>query len=229
MKKVLFVLLLMVSAFGYSQDTTISALTVDVTNNFIFRGAGLSDAWQIQPLAYVSHTTKRSLNYEFGLWGSFAFDNSRKEIDAYAKISKGSGSFTVTNYMLMKDTIDYDIFDYTSDNVSNAIELSLNYTFNKPLTLSVNTIVWGGDKHKNGDQAYSTYAQASYAFKQLTIFAGYLNHTSYYFYNSRFYNKNITGHYNGGVSWKGKFIVPCKLTLMINETTNPYFNIAFTF
>jgi hypothetical protein len=219
-KSILLVALLFVTVLGFSQSDTLK-FSADLTNNFIWRGIQVSPVAQVQPLVTYSKTTKNSLNYEIGAWSSFGLDGSYKEVDVYGKVSASVFSLMVTDYMLNTD----DIFNY-SDSTMNIVELSLGLNLNK-FAISLNTNLWGFDKHADGTQLYSTYVEASYRVKNVLLFAGVTTGESLY--------SDDFGVVNSGVSlFKdiniGEFTLPVKTSFIVNpDKEAAYANVAFTF
>ena len=219
-KSILFVALLFVTVMGFSQSDTLK-FSVDLTNNFIWRGIQVSPVAQVQPLISYSRTTKNSLTYEFGAWSSFGLDGSYKEVDAYGRLSTSIFSLMVTDYMLNTD----DIFNY-SDSTMNIVEVSFGLNFDK-LTLTLNTNVWGFDKREDGTQLYSTYVEASYRVKNVLLFAGVTTGESLYSDHFAMVNSGVTLYKDINI---GNFTLPVKTSLVVNPDKGSIFaNVAFTF
>jgi hypothetical protein len=217
MKKVFIIAsLVLMSSLIYSQSDT-AKFSVDITNNFLFRGMCLTNKASVQPVISLSRTTKSKVTFEVGTFGSFAYDGSYSEVDLYGKVAGKHVAFVVTDYMLNLD----DPFNYT-DSTNNIVELSLFYTFNFPLTFSVNTNVWGYDKIDN-EQLYSTYVEASYMFDHVALFAGVSPYKSIYSDNFGLVNCGVT-------LFKQNCKIPIRTSLIVNPDKKViYANVAFTF
>jgi len=220
MKKLFFVLLTFLSLNVFSQegDTHFSA---DLISNFMFRGQQISDKIQVQPTISFTKSTESS-DYEIGTFSSFALDGSYKEVDLYTKYTYKNLSFTATDYMFNTK----NIFNY-SDSTDNAVEVSLSYNFEIPLTLSYNTFIWGYDKDIKGKQLYSSYFEATYTFLNAEAFIGVTPYKSYYANKCAIVNIGLTLTKDLPI---GEYELPIKTSIIVNPNSKSIFaNLGFTF
>ena len=95
------------------------------------------------------------------LWGSTSLDAvGSKELDFNAGYQFGNFYIGFTDYWWNGEGASYFMEN------THYGELNLAYTIcdGFPLTIAANTFLYGADKKANGDQAYSTYINASYPF-----------------------------------------------------------------
>ena len=172
MKKVIIAVALLVSGVmgASAQSKGVFAVGADLVSSYVWRGVvqdvkSPKGTPNIQPsLTY----TKGALT--LGAWGSGAFTGGVKEVDIYATYAVSSlFSVTVTDYNWnssadanLKETY----FEYSKDKTGHVFEGTLSYagTTSLPLSVSLNTMVYGADK-KAADatkQAYSTYYELGY-------------------------------------------------------------------
>lgn len=137
----------------------------DLVSSYVWRGftQGTTHGGtpNIQPTASFTYG-----GLTIGAWGSGSFDGEVKEVDLYATYAFNSlFSLTVTdyNYGFTKS-----YFKYSNDSTNHIFEASLNYAGVEsfPLSVSVNTMVFGADKKVNDSgklkNAYSTYVELGY-------------------------------------------------------------------
>ncbi len=126
----------------------------DFVSSYVWRGAMGARA-SVQPYAEAS-----AGNFAVGTWGSTDINGENSEVDFYASYGVGNFSATVTNYWWEGEDVRY------FGGKTHYLEVALGYTICEsfPLSLSVNTMVYGGadDLNAKGDQAYSTYIELGY-------------------------------------------------------------------
>jgi hypothetical protein len=188
----LFAMLVIYSTAVFSQDVTVSdpvkepkinfKVTTDVVSTYIWRGTVASLNPNIQPtLAIVSG------GFELGVWGSTDYRASYKELDPYL-------AYTVKSFKIMLTDYDWTFanpsyFDYKKASTDHILEASLSFlgTEKIPLSISVNTMIYGADKKWDKssedfstEQNYSTYIELGWAFKSCNIFFGVTPSNGYY-------------------------------------------------
>jgi hypothetical protein len=157
-------------------------VTTDIVSHYIWRGTVASLNPNIQPTLAVT-----AGNFEAGLWGSTDFLASYKELDPYIAYTIKSFKIAITDYDWLFSNKSY--FDYKNSTTDHIVEASLSFlgTENLPLSISLNTMVYGADKKwdKNTDsfsdeQNYSTYIELGWAFKPCSVFVGMTPYNGYY-------------------------------------------------
>ncbi len=157
-------------------------VSTDLVSQYIWRGTVASLNPNIQPtIALVSG------NFEAGLWGSTDFLASYKELDPYIAYTMNSFKIALTDYDWIFSNSSY--FYYKNSSTDHVFEISLNFlgTEKLPLSLSINTMLYGADKKwdNNTDsftdkQNYSTYLELAWMFKPCSVFVGVTPFNGYY-------------------------------------------------
>ena len=166
MKKIFFMMTIFLSsAMVWAEDEERCNFSVgaDMVSSYVWRGMWLSGT-SIQPEIGLSVG-----GFSIGAWGSvdIAAFGAYKEVDLTASYSFGNFTAGLFNYWISSEG-EYNYFDF-SENTAHQLEVNLLYTFDPfPLTLGWNTIIAGSDHYMDNNgkskRAYSTYAEASYAF-----------------------------------------------------------------
>jgi hypothetical protein len=190
MKKTIIIaaLLTIFKIASYGQDAESKGfkpevkVTTDIVSSYIWRGTVGSMNPNIQPtLAAIAG------GFELGVWGSTDLKASYKELDPYLAYTKGSFKVMVTDYDWTFANASY--FDYKKSSTDHIIEASLCFlgTDKLPLSIAVNTMIYGADKKWDktlaafsSDQNYSTYIELGYTFEKCNVFLGMTPSNGYY-------------------------------------------------
>ncbi len=167
MMSLAFVASIILSSLITVPATAQVSVSSDVVSSYVWRGTLCSQGLNIQPtLSYTNN------NFEIGAWGSVDFFGY-KEADLYMAYSVGGLSLAVTDYFWSAGAT---YFSYKNDVTPHLFEGSIGYTISDefPLSIGVNTIVWGDDKKADGsgDQAFSTYIEVGYSWDILSLSVG---------------------------------------------------------
>lgn len=159
-------------------------ITADLVSSYVWRGvlSTVTPTPNIQPtFAFVKG------GLELGVWGSTDFIGSYKEIDLYASYKAGAFKFTATDYNWNFKT---GYFNYKKDETDHILEGSVVYSGPEsfPMSISVNVMVFGADKKYDTElmaadpdkQAYSTYIELGYVYKNFFPFIGITPSDGYY-------------------------------------------------
>lgn len=185
-------MLLIYCGSAFSQDSTPGTqtseskitfkVTTDVVSTYIWRGTIASQNPNIQPtLAIVAG------GFELGVWGSTDFHASYKEVDPYVAYTIKSFKIGITDYDWTFSNPSY--FDYKNTTTDHILEANLSFlgTEKIPLSIAVNTMIYGADKKwdKNSEgfstkQNYSTYIEFGWAFKSFSALMGVNPANGYY-------------------------------------------------
>ena len=144
------------------------SVNADLVSSYVWRGIYLGGS-SIQPDMSFSLG-----GFSVGAWGSVDITGfgMYKEVDLYASYSFGNFTAGLFNYWDCSEG-DFNYFDF-SENTAHKLEVNLLYSFDPfPLSLGWNTIVAGNDHfNENGKakRAFSTYAEASYAFSVKEVY-----------------------------------------------------------
>jgi hypothetical protein len=211
-------------------------VTADLVSSYVWRGVLSSATPNFQPTFSV---VKGGL--EIGAWGSTSFDGKYKEMDLFASYSAGPLKFTLTDYNW---TFGQKYFNYKSKETDHVFEGSIGYTGPEsfPLTVSANLMFAGADKKWDSDlgaqdpskQAYSTYIEFGYAFKNFTPFLGVTPSDGYYgdYYGgySGFSVCNLGLSATKSLKITDSFSLPLKATLGFNpQQEDAYLVFGITF
>ena len=220
---------------GQAGKATIK-VTTDIVSSYIWRGTVASLNPNIQPTFAVD-----AGGLEVGVWGSTDFLASYKEVDPYVTYTISTFKIGITDYDWTFRNPSY--FDYKNATTDHIIEGSLSYlgTDKLPLSISLNTMVYGADKKwdKNTGtfstkQNFSTYVEFGWAFKDLSVFLGVTPGNGYYgagygrIDGFAVCNLGVTSTRN--IKITNDFSLPLKGTIYINpQAENIHFVIATTF
>lgn len=135
----------------------------DLVSDYVVRGLDQGAGASIQP-----NLTFSLGGLSIGAWGSTSLTNyDSKELDFILGYEIGNFSVSFIDYWWdgKVNSIDGSGPKYFNAGLHYG-EVTLAYTLCEkfPLTLSASTYVYGDDKTRDGDQAYSTYLNVSYPF-----------------------------------------------------------------
>mgnify|MGYP001190131534 CR=1 FL=1 len=204
------------------------SITCDLMSRYVWRGTDFGGSPSIQPGVEYGKN-----GIAIGAWAAYTINSpGEQEVDLYASYTfKDLLTFTVTDYYFPDELDDYNYFNYNNNTTGHILEVSLSFngTQKLPVSLLLACNVWGDDAVRlNGDGSegalqYSTYAEASYAFKYLDVFAGVnLTGADTSIGESGFYGDN-PGVVNLGLSTTKEIQISEKysLPLSISLITNP--------
>jgi hypothetical protein len=140
---------------AFAQDKFEASIGADVVNKYVWRGFNQNSGVSVQPSLSLAYK-----GFSIGAWGSTSVTElEAKEFDLSVGYEVGGFGISVTDYWWNGESCNYG--NYKSDHF---FEAALSYNFGEkfPLTVSVATMFAGGDKNAKGNQAYSTYFNASY-------------------------------------------------------------------
>jgi hypothetical protein len=221
---ILFISLLKSNA----QENKNFRVTADIVSSYIWRGSSIKNAPNIQPSMVFQKN-----GFELGFWGSTDLAAEYREGDFWASYTLGSVRFGLTDYNWL---FTKSYFNFKNDQTDHVLEANFTYTVQDvPLYLSINTALWGADKVTDdpGKNAYSTYAELGYTFKDIGLFAGFTPADGMYgdgYGKSRgfaFVNLGITG--TRKIKITESFSLPVKVTLCLNpQQEDLYFAFGIT-
>lgn len=159
-------------------------ISADLVSSYVWRGV-LSTATPTPNIQPTISFSKGGL--ELGAWGSSDFNGSYKEVDFYVSYTIKQLKFTVTDY-------DWNFknryFNYKNKETDHIFEGSVAYSGPEsfPLSIAANVMFAGADKKYDqtlnainpAKQAYSTYFEFGYSFKNITPFLGITPSDGYY-------------------------------------------------
>lgn len=174
-----FALIAMLFAYNASAQTEEEkespfSVGADVVSRYVWRGLDFGSSPSIQPNVEYSKG-----GFAIGAWGAYTTNgNQTQEADLYLSYTFLDDKFTImaTDYFFPVDGMDNCYFDYTDTTTSHVMEVSASFngTESLPLSFLVAVNVYGADAKKaNNDNAYSTYLELAYEFKNLKVFGGF--------------------------------------------------------
>ena len=211
MKTIKLTILAILSAFTLStataQESSFSA-GVDVVSSYVWRGTQFGSGPAMQP--GVSFATG---GLEIGAWGSNCFSTAEGfEADLYAGYSFDFGlAITLTDYY----------FGTTStgatwtDGDAHFFEPSLSYSIGDFSILGA---------YMMGDDVEDTYVEASYAFGDVSIFAGVGD--GQYTSDTEFNVCNVGLSYSKEVTITDSFSLPVFGSVILNPSTGGFFTVV---
>ena len=159
-------------------------ITADLVSSYVWRGV-LSTATPTPNIQPTISFTKGGL--ELGAWGSSDFNGTYKEVDFYASYTIKQLKFTVTDYDWNFKT---RYFNYKNKETDHIFEGSVAYSGPEsfPISISANVMFAGADKKFDTNlnafdpskQAYSSYFEVGYSFKNISPFLGITPSDGYY-------------------------------------------------
>jgi hypothetical protein len=211
-------------------------VTADLVSSYMWRGTVGSPTPNFQPtLSYVKG------NFEIGAWGSTDFVGDYKEVDLYASYAVGPIKLALTDY-------NWDFakkyFNYKSKETGHIFEGTVGYTGPEsfPVSISANVMFSGEDKKFDKDmdaqdpskQAYSTYIELGYGFKNFSPFLGITPADGYYGDGyggvGGFSVVNVGLSSSRNLKITDSFSLPLKATLGFNpQKENAYLVFGITF
>jgi len=213
------------------------SISCDLMSRYVWRGTDFGGSPSIQPgIAYGKG------GFAIGAWAAYAINApGEQEVDLYASYTFNDLlSLTVTDYYFPDELSDYKYFNYNSTATGHILEVSLSFngTEKLPFTLLLACNVWGADAVRLNDDGtegalqYSTYAEASYAFKHLDVFVGFnLTGADTSIGEAGFYG-DMPGVVNLGLSTtkeiqiSEKFSLPLSVSLITNPQAEKIYLVA---
>lgn len=154
-------------------------LSIDLASRYVWRGTDFGGSPSIQP--GIEYNYK---GLSVGTWGAFTTNmTGAQELDIYIGYTflNDMFTFTVTDYFFPDESIDNnDYFEYGNDITGHVFETSFSFNGTKdlPLGILIASNIYGADAKRLDDDGnitgnqYSTYAEVSYSFNHIDVFAG---------------------------------------------------------
>ncbi len=204
-------------------------VSVDLASKYMWRGVGYGDAPAIMPTVGYSKG-----NFEVYTWGAFTFDDSYKEVNIGVSYTLGNLTVELVDYFYPGDGADFLCFKNST--TTHSVEAIATYEMEMlPFHISVGTIVYGDDKKENGNNAFSTYAEAGYTHEfnsknTLAAVAGFsVNKGFYTDYTRNFDLVNLSAAYSRVCTIKD-FEFPVTAAYTYNAYMDKsWFNVVFSF
>lgn len=199
----------------------------DLVSSYVWRGV-----WQAGP-SFQPTLAMNAGNFSVNAWGSVDFASTTyKEMDLTLAYALGPVTLSLADLYWEgssadRGTISRNYFRFGADS-PHRVEAGISWQISEkvPLTLSWNTIVFGAvDKNNKGNQAYTTYIEASYPFtvKTVDMKAGVgivpWNGVGTYGIDQDFYVQNV--YIQAGKSWEIKSLASLQLGVFTQLIWNP--------
>lgn len=214
------------------------SVSCDLMSRYVWRGTDYGSSPSIQPSIEYNIG-----GFAIGTWGAFTTNlPGVQEVDLYATYTfKEIVSLTVTDYYF-PDEINFtrNYFNYRDTATGHIFEamISFNGTEKIPLSFFIATNFYGADARRindngsTGDIQFSSYAELSYAFKNIDVFMGFnlttpdtdKGETGCYGNCFGIVNLGITA--NKDIKITDKFKLPLSVSLITNPQAERIFLVA---
>jgi hypothetical protein len=213
-KRALFCIIAIAFAATANAQETLNSFNVsaDLVSRYLWRGQQLSNAPAFQPT--LSYTTE---GLTLSAWGSYAFNNGGTECDLSATYAFPFGvSIYLTDYYFPSDPAASGYSEYfkSRGGFNHTVELGAGYAY-KGFSLSGYYYL----NYKN-----DVYLEASYTYKNLSLFAGAGNEN--YTVSSNFNVVNVGLKVFKVVSISDKYSIKPFATFAINPNKEQVFLVA---
>ena len=168
MKKIVcFAMMLVASATAIAQDEIETTISADVVSSYIWRGQDLGSV-SLQPTLGVGYK-----GLTLTAWGSTGLTNpdDTKEFDLTLAYTIGGLNIGITDYWFNKDGLDPEgrYFKYDAHGTNHVFEANIGYDFGLASIQWYTNFAGNDGVNKDGDRAYSSYAEASVPFKLASV------------------------------------------------------------
>ena len=168
MKKIVcFAMMLVASATAIAQDEIETTISADVVSSYIWRGQDLGSV-SLQPTLGVGYK-----GLTLTAWGSTGLTNpdDTKEFDLALAYTIGGLNIGITDYWFNKDGLDPEgrYFKYDAHGTNHVFEANIGYDFGLASIQWYTNFAGNDGVNKDGDRAYSSYAEASVPFKLASV------------------------------------------------------------
>ena len=168
MKKIVcFAMMLVASATAIAQDEIETTISADVVSSYIWRGQDLGSV-SLQPTLGVGYK-----GLTLTAWGSTGLTNpdDTKEFDLTLAYTIGGLNIGITDYWYNKDGLDPEgrYFKYDAHGTNHVFEANIGYDFGLASIQWYTNFAGNDGVNKDGDRAYSSYAEASVPFKLASV------------------------------------------------------------
>jgi len=167
MKKiVLFAMGLAMSMAAFAQDEVETTISSDVVSSYIWRGQDLGSA-AIQPTLGVAYK-----GLSLSAWGSYGIADpaDTKEFDLTLAYTIGGLNIGVTDYWFNAGLDPQNrYFKYDAHGTNHVFEANVGYDFGFASLQWYTNIAGNDGVNKDGDRAYSSYAEVVVPFKLATV------------------------------------------------------------
>lgn len=215
------------------------SVSLDIASRYVWRGTDFGGSPSLQP----------GLEYSFkglsvGTWGAFTTNlPGAQELDLYIGYTFLNDMFSVTftDYFFPNELVGSDqYFEYGEDKTGHIFEASLSFngTEDLPLGILIASNVYGADAKRLNDDGsiagnqFSTYAELSYSFKYIDLFAGAnltpadLDKGESGFYGDYLGFVNIGCTVSKELKITDSFNIPLSVSLISNPQSEKFFLVA---
>ena len=168
MKKIVcFAMMLVASATAIAQDEIETTISADVVSSYIWRGQDLGSV-SLQPTLGVGYK-----GLTLTAWGSTGLTkpDDTKEFDLTLAYTIGGLNIGITDYWFNKGGLDPEgrYFKYDAHGTNHVFEANIGYDFGLASIQWYTNFAGNDGVNKDGDRAYSSYAEASVPFKLASV------------------------------------------------------------
>jgi len=168
MKKIVcFAMMLVASATAIAQDEIETTISADVVSSYIWRGQDLGSV-SLQPTLGVGYK-----GLTLTAWGSTGLTNpdDTKEFDLTLAYTIGGLNIGISDYWFNKGGLDPEgrYFKYDAHGTNHVFEANIGYDFGLASIQWYTNFAGNDGVNKDGDRAYSSYAEVSVPFKLASV------------------------------------------------------------
>ena len=167
MKKiVLFAMGMVMSMTAFAQEEIETTISADVVSSYVWRGQNLGGA-SLQPTLGIGYK-----GLSLTAWGSTGLTNpdDTRELDLTLAYTVGGFNIGITDYWT-NDGADPEAryFKYDAHGTNHIFEANIGYDFGLASVQWYTNFAGNDGVNKNGNRAYSSYAEVSVPFKLASV------------------------------------------------------------
>ena len=193
--------------------------SVELTSKYLWRGQEYGETPTIFPT--LSFGVGGLAVYAIG---AYTFDNSWREADLGISYTLKDFTLGVVDYYYPTVVGANDrYFNFKNAETGHLLEACFTWASSKlPISAMISTFFYGADKNKNGNQAWSTYAELGYHYdfsetNNLSVAMGAsLNKSLYNNYETGFSIVNVAVKYGTELYATNKFSIPASVRFVVN-------------
>ena len=215
---------------GNEPKKTDVSLSVDVVSRHVWRGRFSGNAPCIEPT--LNFQTGK---FSYGVWGSYALDETYQEVDFYLQYNTPLFQFSVYDfYCPNTDFENSDFFDFDSNKSVHFFDAVAKYKGCEkfPISVMASVFFYGEyDRDADNDQRYSTYLEFGYSKfiggKKVAWALGVTPAKGFYADEMNVVNMNMTVY--DKIKFSEQYALPVRAGLSLNPVSERLLlSLAFT-
>ncbi len=218
-----------VQAEEKSKKTDVS-ISVDVVSRHVWRGRMTGNSPCIEPT--LNFQTGK---FSYGVWGSYALDESYQEVDFYVSYNTPLFQFSLYDFYCPNANFkDSDFFDFNSDKSVHFFDAVAKYKGSDkfPISITTSVLFYGEyDRTEANNQRFSTYLELGYSNyiggKKVSWAAGMTPAKGFYADDLNLVNVSMTVY--DKIEFSKAYSLPIRAGLILNPVQEKLlFSFAFT-